>query len=277
MGVYKTSLFTLAQRSSRAVPAFLEKCFKFLLTKANLCNDIFKIPGNEREIERLVDVIEASGDVEFPPNTSPHVVAALIMRFLEQIPNHLLVDKHVSKWKEIPTVPTNDKEPYVYIRHFLKKLPTTNLLILSRVFAFFKIFAKYESITNVTAEEIAEILAPVIIVDNDDKDYVTNPEIVMIMIKNYKKIFFNCYSISKKKFLSSTEYEEAFFKQISQEFFNTTTSKGLVNPTQETFESKKMFRVVDIQRPSLERLLGNLLSRERREHAQVNSTKFSIK
>lgn len=277
MRVLNTPLMTLAQRFSRVIPPFLETCFQYLLDKANLMPDIFKIPVHDREIDRFIHIIEASGDCVFKDNTSPHIVAAIITNFLQNIPNHILDDKYVSKWKEIPLVKTDDKEPYVFIRHYIKKIPIPNLLVLSRTLAFFKLFAKYEAITNVNEEQLSAILAPILIVDKENIDYVTSTEIVSLMIKNYKKIFLNCYSISKKKFISSKDFEESYFKNLTSELFTMTIKHGSPKRNDPKHAQRKMCRVIDVSYPNYERLIGNLLSRDRRAHALYNIQRYQIK
>ncbi|EAY17190.1 RhoGAP domain containing protein [Trichomonas vaginalis G3] len=274
MGVFGTPLLVLVQKQSRAIPPFLEKCFKFLLVKTNLTQDVFRIPGNEREIERLVHIIEASGDVAFNSNTSPHTVAAILMKFLSELPEHVLEDKNASKWST-SLANKGDKEPYTLIRHQVKKLPKANLVFLSRIMAFFKLFAKHEAITGLSLNDIAEILAPNLIADPNDPNYVISTDIVVQMMKNYKKIFHEIYSISKKKFISSNDFEKQFFNEIYSEFFTQTIK--VVSNNQETFTTKKMCRNVELTPPNWERLLGNLLSRERRAHAQTNAPNFTLK
>lgn len=277
MGIFGVNLLTLSSQTSRIVPHFLEQCFRFLTTKENRTKGVFKRPGNEREVQRLRNFIEASDELQVSASTSPDAVAQIVLDFISEIPSHILVDENAEKWAEVPVTPKDDKQPYLYVRHIIKKLPPQNSFLLSRIMAFFRIFMLYHETTEIEIDDICNILAPLLIVNKKDRQWVLNQEIVRIMIKDYKKIFNNMSACGEKKsMISSKKFEEEFFPKISQQFFGGGTMKGLppemIKQAKEKNENKKMFRNIDMQAPSWERIIGTMLSRDRRYHAQAQSS-----
>ena len=282
MGFFSVPLLTLASKTSRVIPKFLEKCLRFLLKKENLVKGVFKNPPNYRELNRMIKLIDASGDVTFTDQTNPETVSHIILQFLDKIPNHILVDDNAGKWDGIPLDEKDGKATYVHIRHFVKKLPKANHLLLSRIIAFFKIYCSKASKTDLTVEACSEILAPLLIVNPTEKQWILDPQIVRIMIHSYKKIFTTYVAIETKTSLKrSSKYEEEYMKELSQEFYSAQTMRGIAPNLQqnqiEVPDNKKMCRNVQIQTPNWDRILHNMLARERRYHAPTTTSWFDTK
>ena len=283
MGYFSVPLLTLSSQTTRVIPKFIEKCFRFLLKKENMVEGVFKAPPNERDFERIVKLIDASGEITFTDQTSPITVSHVILHFLDKIPNHILDDSTSSKWETVPTEEKDGKAPYVYVRHLIKKLPKVNQLVLSRIFAFFKIYTLQSSKTGLTVEECARALAPLLVASHTKKQWILDPDVVAIMIKEYKKIFIQFTALeSKTSMKSSSKYEEEYIKELSTEFFGGQTMKGLspnlqVTPQVQNKENKKMCRNVQIQLPNWDRVLHNMLSRDRRYHIAASTSWITVK
>ena len=103
MPVWGQSLASVALNDQRAVPLFLEKCFKYIIDNHLDTEGLFRVAGKETEIKSLITSIDAIGDLTIGSDVSVYSICNIITRFIKDIPGHILLDKNANALQQCKT------------------------------------------------------------------------------------------------------------------------------------------------------------------------------
>ncbi|OHT13133.1 RhoGAP domain containing protein [Tritrichomonas foetus] len=211
MVVFGCSLNELAVMHYKAVPAFLEKCFDYIIRNGLNLEGIFRISGDFAEASRVQSSIDATDDLVINENTNPFIVANIISRFFRAIPGHVLIDKRADQWFNIKTV--DDAK-----RNF-QKLPLINKAIFSRLVGLLSIVAKNSDSNKMTPLALSIVMSPNLIERDDLSAFLLPKEVLIIMIENYEEIFKGMSALDENgNFLPENEFT-ASIGDVCMEFF----------------------------------------------------------
>ena len=267
MVVYGQPIVEIALTTYKAIPPFLEKSFSFLLSNSRLdTKGIFRISGSDVEIQRFQKVIDATGDITYPNDTKPFVVANLITRFIRQIPNHLLIDKNAEAWEKAKTPEEAQK--------LFKGLPLIHRAVFTRIIAFFRVVTQHKKENCMEAKSLAIILSPILVSKSGDQRWLLSFSTVEMLLDRYDEIFGSMSSFDKNgEFMSDEEFNATIGDICSQFFCQSTAAPLKLKPLVETKQCK-LTRNLEISRIDWNDLFSILLSTNYTENDTL-STKLT--
>lgn len=268
MVVFGQPIVEIALTTYRAIPPFLEKSFRFLLSNSLLdTKGIFRVCGSDVEIQRFQSVIDATGDITYPNDTKPFVVANLITRFIRQIPNHLLIDKNAAAWESVRTPEEAQK--------LFKALPLIHRAVFTRIIAFFRVVVQHKEKNCMEAKSLAIILSPILISKIDDRTWLLPFSTVEMLINRYDEIFGTMTSFDENGvFMSDVEFNSTIGDICAQFFCQSTAAPLKLKPLVETKQCK-LTRNLEIPKTDWNALFGVLLSANCTENDTL-STKLTF-
>ena len=203
MVVWGQTLVSVALSDQRAVPLFLEKCFKHVLENWIDVEGIFRISGKESEIKELISMIDAIGDITIKNDTSPFTICNIITRFIRDIHQHILLDKNAQAFKKCTTAEQ--------IKSIFNTLPIINKVVFSRFIGFLTLIAKHSDNNRMTLDNIAIILTPMLVDEPQDPQFILPKDVCLLMLKEYNTI---CEEVPALDSNGNWLSEEAFSKSI---------------------------------------------------------------
>ncbi|OHT04268.1 RhoGAP domain containing protein [Tritrichomonas foetus] len=251
MPYFDQPLSNIALNASFVVPSFLEDCFEFVIEHADV-EGIFRVPGNDTEVKRLISIIDATGNVEIHPNTYVFNICNVISRFIKRIPEHLLIDKNVSQWKGDLTLEQVQKK--------INDLPVLNRAFLSRIFAFFITIASHSKSNLMGVSNLSKILSAVLIEDKKDPYWLLKPEVVAYFFTDYHKIFNSMPGLtSDGQFMTKDEFQNSV-----GDIFNAFFCQSYANHKPEISavkqeKQKKMCRIIETSKVTWDEMFTILL------------------
>ncbi|KAH0790902.1 RhoGAP domain containing protein [Histomonas meleagridis] len=252
MVVFVQPLVELAVTNSKAIPPFLETSFRFLIDKGLDTKGIFRVSGLDIEINKFQSIIDATGDIVYPPDTTPFVVANLITRFIRLIPNHLMIDKYADSWSKVST-------PEEAQKLFLA-LPLINKAVLARIIGFFVLVTRHK--TNLMdTKALSIVLSPILISKPNDRMWLLPFHVIEIFLKDYEIVFGSMTSFDKSgNFMSADEFNSTIGDVCNQFFCQSTLTTPLQLKPLEEMKQCKLTRNLDIPKPEWESLFKTLLT-----------------
>ena len=251
MPIFGQSLGVVVQNTGFVVPDFLEDCFKFVIEKSET-EGIFRIPGDRREVNNMINTINATGSLDIKPETTVFVICNIISGFIKQIPDHLLNDKNCKKWEGPMSVDQVKKE--------VKNLPVLNQVFLARMFAFFITIAKNQEKSKMTPENLARILSGSLIENKDNPYWFLDKAITLCFFEHYDEIFskFSGFD-ADHQFLSPKKFRELTAEVMQAFFCQSCVYPKPVNPEVLVQKQNKMCRNIQIKNLSWKRMFDVLL------------------
>ena len=257
MSIFHQPLVNLAAESHQPIPPFLEKCFKFILEKAVDKVGIFRIPGNDRELKKMEEMLDKIGDIRLEETTNPFNVCNIITRFLRYIPGHVLIDDDSAKWYNAKTVEDMSK--------LVAQLPLLNRALLSRVLGFFSIVVQHTDKNRMNPKSIGIILSPNLIVDRENPTLLYPTQNIELLLNEYKNIFKKPFALDENgNFLSAEEYSNVVH-YVPEFFFQTNTIHSNLFKAKKNESKKKKQKTISrqylvINRIDPDTLMSELLS-----------------
>ena len=208
MPVWGQSLVSVALNDQRAVPLFLEKCFKYIIDKYLDTEGIFRIAGPQSEIKSLIETIDAIGDIKLNENTSVFSICNIITRFIKDIPGHILNDKNANQLQQC----TNSSQ----IRTIFQSLPIINRAVFSRLIGFMTLVCKHSSTNLMTVSNIAIILSPILVDDPSNPQFILSKEVCEMILNDYTTICADMLALdSNGNWLSDEEFSKSIGSVIT--------------------------------------------------------------
>eukprot|EP01103_Thecamoeba_quadrilineata_P013544 TRINITY_DN3793_c0_g1_i1.p1 TRINITY_DN3793_c0_g1~~TRINITY_DN3793_c0_g1_i1.p1 ORF type:complete len:275 (-),score=37.66 TRINITY_DN3793_c0_g1_i1:100-855(-) len=129
--------------------------------------DIFKRSASHESILSLYDkIVHGSITKKHYPTENIFVIAGILQVFLREMPECIFTN--YNDFVELEK--TNGDEWRESLQAAIDKLSTPNILLLKRIFEMLHTISQNNQVTNVTAEELAEILCPCLFFSSDPNE-----------------------------------------------------------------------------------------------------------
>jgi hypothetical protein len=264
MKVFGQRLSALAIATNRVVPAVLESCFAYLLPRLDTTG-LFRVPGSDAEVKRLESHADATGNVEFSPNSTPFAVANCLTRFVKRIPGHLLDDNRWAQWARATTVEL--------IQAQLEVLPRVHRAVLSRILAFFTLVCAHSGQNRMDPSNVSIILSPIMIENKGDLSWLLPREVISPMLEHYKEVFGNLSALEEDgSFMSQERYELLIATWFSDVFLQATDTVDFHDVIPE--KQQKMCRRFQIERVDWEPMFQALMAANQRSQQGNTATQW---
>ncbi|KAI8388072.1 Rho GTPase activation protein [Radiomyces spectabilis] len=188
--------FLLAMLLSRnaSVPLFVRNCILALMQKDVSVEGIFRKNGNIREQKQMCETIDQQAcDVDYYSKETPIQLAALLKRFLRQLPEPLLTfELYKAFMMAIRMKNEEDMKNMLYLTCCI--LPKPNRDVMQVVFLFLAWVASFHAKNKMDINNLARIIAPNVLYPakdtrNTEHSVTTGDEIqvVALLIKFQKE------------------------------------------------------------------------------------------
>lgn len=265
MPVYGETLSSIIQRYGRVVPPFLERCMSFVLAHADVVG-IFRVPGEFQEIQRLTEIVNATGTLSIQPTASPHVIAGVISRFLRALPGHLFCDSAAAAWARI-SKPIGSLDPYGdadlrAVAAALAALPLENRIFAGRVFGFFVLIAR-NPVNQMSLYNLSVPLAPVLVTNAKSRSWLLDPRLVEFVLSNYDALFGDVCAIDARgEWIEAEAFEERVKEKMNATFFFQTVAIDGGADEGEREREAKIARRMFVPEPNWDTMFRKLLCTE---------------
>eukprot|EP01102_Stenamoeba_stenopodia_P022520 TRINITY_DN9420_c0_g1_i2.p1 TRINITY_DN9420_c0_g1~~TRINITY_DN9420_c0_g1_i2.p1 ORF type:complete len:720 (-),score=138.45 TRINITY_DN9420_c0_g1_i2:181-2340(-) len=161
-GAFLSQTLEDEKNNKSGVPRIIQQIIEYLETHAMHVVGLFRIPGNNAEIETLKERIEAGEHVDLSKCSEIHVVAGLLKEYFREIPEPVFT---FSLYDEIiASQDTKDKSAKIKnLRDIVRRLPRTNRKLLSALVSLLEKVSKNSSQNGMTAASLGILFGPSLI------------------------------------------------------------------------------------------------------------------
>jgi len=172
------------------VPEFLFHAFNSIITTHYQSEGIFRVNSSITKIQALKQQIDQHEQIDFN-KLDPDLVANIIKKFFEELPNSLLTNERYKDFLAISDM--NKEEQYEALRVLLIDLPECNLTVLIALLKVVSKVVTHSAQNKMTTQNLATCLAPVILknIDSTTIDVATLTKgnaVVEFMFRNAEQL-----------------------------------------------------------------------------------------
>ncbi|XP_022705135.1 uncharacterized protein LOC111269655 isoform X2 [Varroa jacobsoni] len=146
------------------VPLAVEKCVNFVSAHGSDLIGVYRLPGSQVKIERLVEALKRNAwDVHLvPEDYSAHDVANVLRRFLRSFDDCLLTQRLYDSWIKCSKIESLD-ERLPRLKDIISELPTVECATLRYLCSHLKAIADRHEVNLMTEINLATIFGPTIL------------------------------------------------------------------------------------------------------------------
>ena len=154
---------SISRDCSLQVPSVVYRCIQYLEhEKAFQEEGLYRINGNQKTINRLMDEFDATGDIDLMRSDMGHdinEVAGLLKLYIRKLPEPLFTKRLHSRFMEIPEIKSKSDQT-LELSRLISLLPIENYTVLRLLFAHFLSITKNSSQNKMNIRNIAIVFAP---------------------------------------------------------------------------------------------------------------------
>lgn len=156
---------TMRNNTKYPIPYVAEQCILYLNQHIKL-PQLFLTPATQSEVDQLKELFNKGRDVDLFLCTNPHLIAALLLEYLRELPEPLLcADGLFQGFMGVPKLPEEQQAPE--LAGLVAKLPEEHVQVLRYLFQLFQRLARPELAKDnaFDAEEVSNVVGPCILRD----------------------------------------------------------------------------------------------------------------
>ncbi|KAI9020084.1 hypothetical protein CLU79DRAFT_231601 [Phycomyces nitens] len=159
LGTFPLPGLRAAFDSRSRIPNCVQQCILAMLSKDLSIEGIFRKNGNIRQLKIMHDAIDAGQDTDstFYTNESPVQLAALLKRFLRELPEPLMTHRLYSLFMSSMTTP-EDTQNFLHLACCLLPKPNRDLLFL--LLALLSWTTTFKALNRMDSYNLACVVAP---------------------------------------------------------------------------------------------------------------------
>eukprot|EP01091_Cochliopodium_minus_P009816 TRINITY_DN2506_c0_g1_i1.p1 TRINITY_DN2506_c0_g1~~TRINITY_DN2506_c0_g1_i1.p1 ORF type:complete len:294 (-),score=75.57 TRINITY_DN2506_c0_g1_i1:204-1085(-) len=213
----------------------------FLTNKGLEVEGIFRLSAAQHEINELKEKYSSGVTPDFSKTENIHAVSGLLISFLKDLPNSLLLAKFYDGWS-IASSCKDDKKKLEYMATIIRCLPKENAKLLEKLCRFVNKIADHSQTNKMTIENLSTVFGPLLLKFEEEEDSLNlskkilesvnvTSKTVGILFKHTQTLFDLDFKIPYKNFAKSTvdhyQNENKELLNFSEEtfFFVTEESK----------------------------------------------------
>lgn len=234
-GMFGTELIVQLMREKRGplkVPNILEKCTDFLLAYGLREVGVFRLPGRQTTIRELKTQFECGENPVIPADTEVHTVASLLKLYLRELPSPLVpyaqYPNFLSAAKELDM--SNNAVIIATFQRLINELPFANAYVLSYLCEFLMKVQQHSDVNKMTINNLAVVFGPNFLADkNDDNPMESSSllsKVAVMLIENYKEIFFHLSTKPVSSWLPSFVSDLPVYKGVDLALSNRVLPEG---------------------------------------------------
>eukprot|EP00002_Diphylleia_rotans_P020225 TRINITY_DN3924_c0_g1_i5.p1 TRINITY_DN3924_c0_g1~~TRINITY_DN3924_c0_g1_i5.p1 ORF type:complete len:583 (+),score=119.42 TRINITY_DN3924_c0_g1_i5:424-2172(+) len=178
------------------IPLLVEKSVHFLKKSAYGIEGIFRISGNQKEVDELRSNFEQGlgPSIVFNDQVDPHNVSGLLKLYLRELPNPLLTFELYDSIVGCDDI-DSEKTKLEKVRMYLNLLPKNSKLVFQRLLSLFTKICQFSDTNKMSAENISLVFAPVLlrpVVENQDRMMIESNKrasILAFIIRNAEELY----------------------------------------------------------------------------------------
>jgi len=230
MGVWGKELLSVLFKTNRIIPLFLENCFSAVLTKWVDVEGLFRVNGSKKTFDLLKNQLEMTDRINDLEKHDPYVVCNLISRFVQNIPNQILVRKNLDKFIAIRTLDD--------AKRFIDCLPDLNRIFLSRLLGFFRLVSDHSETNLMGIPNIARLAQPILIEDPVNPLKMAEDDVLKLFLEHYFELFPNDLAITEQNtWIESKDFESRYNSLKNRLLLNTMYNES---PAKTIEDDKKL-------------------------------------
>jgi hypothetical protein len=146
------------KRSDQEIPKICYQCMDYLTQNALKEPGLFRVPGNNDEIEAMKKKFQNGEEVEFK---DLHDVAGVFKLYLRKLPEPLIpFDLYPSFMKVAAQYKAGNEKRTEEFEALLQKLPKDNFSLMKALCLFLVNVASYKDVNKMTSDNLAIVFAP---------------------------------------------------------------------------------------------------------------------
>eukprot|EP01089_Gocevia_fonbrunei_P019974 TRINITY_DN724_c0_g1_i1.p1 TRINITY_DN724_c0_g1~~TRINITY_DN724_c0_g1_i1.p1 ORF type:complete len:671 (-),score=151.06 TRINITY_DN724_c0_g1_i1:3693-5705(-) len=163
--LYKVPLAMLLEKyEGFQVPPFVEKACLFIVNTATEVEGIFRLSGNNLEVEQYKKILDEGDDIPFW-EPSPHTVCNLLKMYIRELPDPILTyqlyDAFIEAAKSAKQKGTEDEKSFVEeLNQLIMTLPFANKCLLKRVIWVLDTVNRQQEVNKMNATNLATVFGP---------------------------------------------------------------------------------------------------------------------
>jgi Rho GTPase-activating protein 1 len=213
----RVPVFGVALESYPEVPPLLDRCIKYVQTRALTVEGIFRLAPSFTEQQLLKEMVDRGYHVDLHSISDPHLVASLLKVFLRELPEpvvpSLLYDDFVSVvLSQPPLEPEAKVERLRWLVH--DKLPRKHSAVLDRIIHLCTRVSTHAEVTRMGAENMAIVMGPCLLWQKDASAMSllqSSPminKVVELLIVHYEAVFVKASGQSRYSRPRTVRYSE---------------------------------------------------------------------
>jgi len=148
---------------NRDTPLVFHSCISYLLENGVTTEGIFRIPGNQQEIDEMKHKWNTGYPIANYKNYDVPDIAGLLKAFVRQLPDVLFSRELIHEWEKLagPKI-LKDSDIInfkIELSNLLQKLPRVNQFILKELFHLLYVISQHKE-TKMNAENLATCWTP---------------------------------------------------------------------------------------------------------------------
>jgi len=200
IGISLDELMKSEREKGNLVPALVEQCTVSLVSSGALKKEgLIRVSANAEDLMRLTQRIN-SGQFVSMDKIDSHCIMCILKKFFRDLPDPVFTHKQFAFFLEANELEDPD-EKLIEMQVLIEELPAANQFLLQHIFSFFSLLASYSEENKMNSQNIAVVMAPIMLTPPSlDPSMMTKQnvtiDIIKYLIDNSKEIFAN---IKQKK------------------------------------------------------------------------------
>eukprot|EP01100_Stratorugosa_tubuloviscum_P010827 TRINITY_DN470_c0_g4_i1.p1 TRINITY_DN470_c0_g4~~TRINITY_DN470_c0_g4_i1.p1 ORF type:complete len:650 (-),score=280.08 TRINITY_DN470_c0_g4_i1:242-2191(-) len=193
----KQSLFGLPlqkilAREKTKVPTIVTDIIEHLENHALEVEGIFRIPGDQKEIEYIKKILDRGHTIDFSTVRDPHTVCAVLKLFLRQLPEPVFLFKNFNPLIDAISRNADESLQLAAIINIINDLPLANIRLFYVILQLCHKVAHHSDINRMTSKNLAPLIGPNLIYTNDTTnllvDITSGTRVVNLLFANSESV-----------------------------------------------------------------------------------------
>ncbi|CAO3634862.1 unnamed protein product [Cunninghamella blakesleeana] len=173
------------------IPLLIAKCGSFLKEEALYTEGIFRMSGSAKRIGQLQQIFNTAPDYGRQldwKGFSVHDTANILRRFLNYLPEPVIVQELYQPFREIIGRPISDEEKVKEYQSLIEQLPPLHQCLLFYLLDLLYLFSQNRQVTKMDISNLASVFTPGILMDPeccmDPSQYKLSQKVVQFLIEH---------------------------------------------------------------------------------------------
>lgn len=146
------------QCKSGNIPHITDKCIEALWINGLKLKGIFKLPGNNENIEKLKKLFETGEDIDLSKE-DPIDIAQLLRGYIRDLPDGIIPNRYYRQFKKTKTIEKR-KDQIKHLKNLISQIPDVNKIVLTDLMSLLHEITLNEEENQTSIKDLSKCLAP---------------------------------------------------------------------------------------------------------------------